>query len=65
MTSKKLQKGSRLILVLNVNKHPHEQLNYGSGKDVSEETIKDADEPLFVKWYNESYVKIPIYSSNE
>ena len=31
-----------LVLVLNVNKHAFEQLNYGSGKDVSEETITDA-----------------------
>ncbi len=61
MTSKKLRKGSRLILVLNVNKHPHEQINYGTGKDVSDETINDAKEPLQVKWYNESYVKIPIF----
>ncbi|WP_418637717.1 CocE/NonD family hydrolase, partial [Winogradskyella sp.] len=45
MTSKKLKKGSRLVLVLNVNKHPHEQVNYGSGKDVSDETILDAGEP--------------------
>jgi len=61
MTSKKLRKGSRLILVLNVNKHPHEQINYGTGKDVSDETIHDAKEPLEVKWFNESYVKIPIW----
>ncbi len=61
MTSKKLQKGSRLIFVLNVNKHPHEQINYGTGKDVSDETIKDAKEPLLVKWYNASHVNIPIH----
>ncbi|MFT4848390.1 MAG: putative acyl esterase [Sediminicola sp.] len=60
MTSKKLRKGSRLILVLNVNKHPHDQVNYGSGKDVSDETIKDAQEPLEIKWFNDSYVKIPV-----
>lgn len=61
MTSKKLRKGSRLILVLNANKHPHEQINYGTGKDVSEETIKDAKEPLIIKWYNDSCVKIPVF----
>ena len=61
MTSKKLRKGSRLILVLNVNKHPFDQINYGTGKDVSDETIDDAKEPLRVKWYNDSYVKIPIW----
>ncbi len=65
MTSKKLKKGSRLILVLNVNKHPHEQVNYGTGKDVSIETIKDAKEPLEVKWFNDSYIKIPIFTIEE
>ncbi len=61
MTSRLLKKGSRLILVLNVNKHPHEQVNYGTGKDVSDETMKDAGEPLKIKWYNESFVKIPVF----
>ncbi len=62
MTSKLLKKGSRLILVLNVNKHPHEQVNYGTGRDVSNETIKDATEPLQVKWHNSSYIHIPIFN---
>ena len=61
MTSRILRKGSRLILVLNVNKHPHEQINYGTGKDVSNETIEDANHPLIVQWHNDSFVKIPIY----
>lgn len=61
MTSKKLGKGSRLILVLNVNKHPYEQVNYGSGKDVSDETIADAKEPLIVKWSNDSFINIPVF----
>lgn len=60
MTSKKISKGSRLVLVLNVNKHAYEQLNYGTGKDVSDETIADAKTPLNVKWYNTSFIKIPI-----
>ncbi len=65
MTSKKLRKGSRLVLVLNVNKHPHEQINYGTGKDVSSETIADAKEPLEVKWFNDSYIKIPVFIGEE
>ncbi len=60
MTSKKISKGSRLIIVLNVNKHGYEQVNYGSGKPVAEETIKDAKEPLVVKWYTDSYINFPI-----
>jgi len=58
--SKQLSKGSRLLIALNVNKNPFSQLNYGTGKEVSEETIGDAKEPLKIKWYTDSFVKIPV-----
>ena len=58
--SKKISKGSQLVVLLNVNKHPFEIINYGSGKEVSDETIKDAHEPLQVKWHNDSFIDIPI-----
>lgn len=58
--SKKIGKGSRLVLVVGVNKSPLWQINYGTGKDVSEETIADAKEPLEIKWYNDSYIEIPV-----
>lgn len=61
LVSKQLSKGSRLVVVINVNKNAFAQLNYGTGKDVSDETIKDAKEPLKIKWYNDSFVKIPIW----
>lgn len=61
LVSKQLSKGSRLLVVINVNKNAFAQLNYGTGKDVSDETIKDAKEPLKIKWYNDSFVKIPIW----
>lgn len=60
LVSKQLCKGSRLLVAINVNKNPFSQLNYGTGKEVSEETIKDAKEPLKIKWYNDSFVEIPI-----
>ena len=58
--SRQLSKGSRLLIALNVNKNPFSQLNYGTGKEVSDETILDAKEPLKIKWYNDSFVKIPV-----
>ncbi|RED23415.1 hypothetical protein BD847_2468 [Flavobacterium cutihirudinis] len=61
LVSKQLRKGSRLLITLNVNKNAFSELNYGTGKEVSEETIKDAKEPLKIKWYNDSFVKIPIW----
>jgi uncharacterized protein len=63
LVSKKISKGSRLVILLNINKHPFEIINYGSGKPVSKETINDAGEPLQIKWHNESYIKIPIWKN--
>lgn len=60
MVSRRLSKGSRLLVTLNVNKNPFAQVNYGTGKDVSDEDINDAKPPLQIKWHNGSYVKIPI-----
>ena len=61
MTSRRLSKGSRLLVLLNVNKNRFAQLNYGTGKDVSDESIADAGGvPLRVLWRNDSYVRVPI-----
>lgn len=60
ITSKQLQKGSRIVIVMGVNKNPNWQVNYGTGKDVSDETIKDGEVPLEVKWYNDSSISIPV-----
>ncbi|MET4081342.1 putative CocE/NonD family hydrolase [Pedobacter sp. UYP30] len=58
--SKKLEKGSRIVALLGVNKSPNWQVNYGTGKDVSDETMADAKIPLKIKWYSNSRIKIPI-----
>ncbi len=56
--SRQLQKGSRLVVSLNVIKNPFSQINYGTGKDVSQESIHDAGEPLVITWYPGSFVEI-------
>ncbi|QDK79943.1 CocE/NonD family hydrolase [Spirosoma sp. KCTC 42546] len=61
LVSKQIHKGSRLVLAVNVNKNPFSQLNYGTGKDVSTETLLDAKEPLLLKWYTSSYIKVPVW----
>ncbi|WP_163410396.1 CocE/NonD family hydrolase [Flavobacterium ajazii] len=61
LISKQLSKGSRLLITLNVNKNAFSELNYGTGKEVSEETIKDAKESLKIKWYNDSFIEIPVW----
>ncbi len=63
LISKKISKGSKLVILLNINKHPFEIINYGSGKNVADETIKDAGDPLQIKWYNDSYIKVPIWKN--
>jgi hypothetical protein len=60
MVSRQLAKGSRLLVVVNVNKNPFAQVNYGTGKDVADESVADAKEPLTVRWHNVSFVSIPI-----
>jgi putative CocE/NonD family hydrolase len=60
MTAKLIEKGSRLVIVLNVNKNSSAQVNMGTGKDVSEETIEDAGAPLEVKWFSDSQINIPL-----
>nr|WP_294990359.1 CocE/NonD family hydrolase [uncultured Sediminibacterium sp.] len=60
--SKKVQKGSRLLLVLNINKNPFSEVNYGSGKIVNTESIKDAGKPLSIQWSNESFIQLGISS---
>lgn len=61
MVSKILNKGSRLLVVLDINKNPFAQINYGTGKEVSDETIRDAGEPLKIWWRNDSYINIPVW----
>lgn len=61
MVSRRLSRGSRLLVTLDINKSPFEQINYGTGKDVSDEDISDAKVPLRIKWRNDSYVRIPVW----
>ena len=60
MTSRQLSQGSRLVLVLGINKRPDREINYGTGNDVSEESIADGKVPLKISWHSDSYIEIPI-----
>ena len=55
------QAGSRLVVIVSILKSPGQQINYGSGKDVSDETIADAGEPLSIRWYTGSYIELPVW----
>lgn len=59
LVSRYLQKGSRLMLVLDVVKSSSAEINYGTGGDVSRENIRDAKTPLEVQWSTASYISVP------
>jgi predicted acyl esterase len=60
LTSRRFQPGSRLVALLRIIKAPGAQINYGTGKDVSDETIADAGEPLAIKWFSDSFIDVPV-----
>lgn len=60
LTSRLMQGGSRIVIVLGIVKRSDLQINYGTGKDVSNETIEDANTPLRIKWFSDSYIELPI-----
>jgi putative CocE/NonD family hydrolase len=60
LTAREIAAGSRIVLVLSINKRADQQLNYGSGSDVSEESIEDAKVPLRIRWHGTSYVDLPV-----
>jgi hypothetical protein len=64
MMSRRLQAGSRLVLVVGVNKRADREVNHGSGKAVAEETVADGKVPLKLEWFPESYVEVPVRRSN-
>jgi putative CocE/NonD family hydrolase len=60
LVSRQLSKGSRLLVVVNIDKNSFAQINYGTGKDVSDESVSDAKTPLKIEWYTDSFIKIPL-----
>lgn len=61
LTSRRLEPGSRIVVVLRVNKQSDMQINYGSGGDVATDTVADAGAPMRIEWLGGSYVEIPVW----
>ncbi|MFD2567635.1 CocE/NonD family hydrolase [Pseudotenacibaculum haliotis] len=61
IVSKKLEKGSSIVIVININKNNNAQINYGTGKDVNTESIKDAATPLKITFSGKSSISLPIW----
>ena len=60
LMSRRFQPGSRLVAVLNIIKEAGRQINLGTGRDVSTETVADAKDPLRIRWFDASYLEVPI-----
>ncbi len=60
LTARKVQSGSRLVVVLGINKRPDEQINYGTDTDVSDGTIDAGRDPMQIRWYAGSYIELPV-----
>jgi hypothetical protein len=60
LISKKIEKGSRIVVVVNVNKNNNAQINYGTGKDVNKESSKDAEIPLNITFTGNTTISLPI-----
>ena len=58
---RKLTKGSRIVVTLGVVKQPDRQLNMGSGKEPSTESIEDAGSPLEIRWNSSSCLEFGVH----
>jgi hypothetical protein len=58
LTARQLAVGSRIVAVVAVPKQPEIQINYGTGRDVSDESIADAREPLRLALSPSSYLEL-------
>ena len=61
LMSRRLKAGSRVVAVLSVIKEPGREINYGTGRDVVDESIADATAPLQVSWFGASYLDLPVH----
>lgn len=64
MTGRRMESGSRLLVVVDVLKNALSQVNMGTGKDVSDESIEDARPPLTIEWHPDSFVRVPLHEES-
>ena len=62
VTSHRIPAGSRLMLTVNVIERGDRQINYGSGKDVSDETAADGRRPLRLTLHAGSYLDVSLHA---
>jgi hypothetical protein len=60
ITAVRIESGARLVMVLRVSKRPDHEINYGSGRPVSGESIAAAHTPIKLSLLRGSYLNLPI-----
>ncbi|MCD9032172.1 CocE/NonD family hydrolase [Luteimonas sp. Y-2-2-4F] len=65
MTGRRMAAGSRLLVVVDVLQDPMHQVNHGTGRDVSDESVADAGAPLRIDWHSDSVVRVPLRVAGE
>jgi len=61
LMSRLLKAGSRLVAVLSIVREPGREINYGTGYEVSGESIADAKTALQISWFGGSYLDLPVH----
>jgi hypothetical protein len=65
VTAVRVESGARLVMVLRVSKRPDHEINYGSGRAVSAESIAAAHAPVRLSLLRGSYLDLPITEAAE
>ena len=65
VTAVRIESGARLVMVLRVSKRPDREINYGSGRAVSSESIAAAHTPVRLSLLRGSYLDLPITEEAE
>jgi len=60
VTSRRIAPGSRIVAVVEIPKRPGQEINYGTGGIVANETVADAGAPLEIRWASDSALDLPI-----
>ena len=58
MMGRQLRAGSRLLLTIAVNQRPDQQINYGAGDDVSEESLANAGAAVRIRWHEGTFIEV-------
>ena len=60
VVARRMSRGSRVVALLSIPRGPEREINYGSGKPVSSETVEDAGDPLMIEFSPDTKLMLPI-----